>query len=104
MQRLVPSSTAAILTALEKRFAALGEGGDQLTLFRDRGEDWAELTGEEQYEVLVNARGPAWATERAELTGLLRLAREAAAGGADAKVRAFFICLANCGVRSAIPT
>ena len=40
--------------------------------------------------MLVNARGPAWATERAELTGLLRVAREAAAGGADAKARAFF--------------
>jgi len=90
MQRLVSSSTAAILAALEKRSAALGEGGNQLTLFVDRGEDWAELTGEEQYEMLVNARGPAWATERAELTGLLRVAREAAAGGADAKVRAFF--------------
>lgn len=90
MQRLVSSSTAAILAALEKRSAALGESGNQLTLFVDRGEDWAELTGEEQYEMLVNARGPAWATERAELTGLLRVAREAAAGGADAKVRAFF--------------
>lgn len=90
MQRLVSSSTAAILAALEKRSAALGEDGNQLTLFVDRGEDWAELTGEEQYEMLVNTRGPAWATERAELTGLLRVAREAAAGGADAKVRAFF--------------
>jgi SNF2 family DNA or RNA helicase len=90
MQRLVSSSTAAILAALEKRSAALGEGGNQLALFVDRGEEWAELTGEEQYEMLVNARGPAWATERAELTGLLRIAREAAAGGADAKVRAFF--------------
>jgi superfamily II DNA or RNA helicase len=90
MQRLVSSSTAAILAALEKRSAALGEGGNQLTLFVDRGEDWPELTGEEQYEMLVNARGPAWATERAELTGLLRVARDAAAAGADAKVRAFF--------------
>ena len=90
MQRLVSSSTAAILTALEKRSAALGEGGDQLTLFVDRGEDWAELTGEEQYDMLINVRGPAWATERAELTGLLRLARDAAAAGGDAKVRAFF--------------
>lgn len=90
MQRLVSSSTAAILAALEKRSAALGEGGNQLTLFVDRGEEWAELTGEEQYEMLVNARGPAWATERAELTGLLRIAHQAAADGADAKVRAFF--------------
>lgn len=95
MQRLVSSSTAAILAALEKRSAALGEAGDQLTLFIDRGEEWAELTGEEQYEMLVHARGPAWATERAELTALLELARSAAAAGADAKVHAFFDLLAD---------
>ena len=93
MQRLVASSTAAILAALEKRSAALGEPGAQLTLFADRYEDWAELTGEEQYQALVDARGPAWETERAELSGLLRLARDAAAAGADAKVRAFFALL-----------
>ncbi len=95
MQRLVSSSTAAILTALQRRSAALGEGSDQLTLFVDRGDEWAELTGEDQYEVLVNAKGPAWATERAELTGLLRKAKDAAAAGADAKTRAFFDLLAD---------
>jgi hypothetical protein len=95
MQRLVSSSTAAILTALQRRSAALGEGGDQLSLFVDRGEEWAELTGEDQYEVLVNAKGPAWATERAELTGLLKKAKDAAAAGADAKARAFFDLLAD---------
>ncbi len=95
MQRLVSSSTAAILAALEKRSAALGEEGEQLALFVDRGEDWGELTGEEQYELLVNARGAGWATERAELSELLRLARAAAAAGADAKVRAFFDLLAQ---------
>ena len=89
MQRLVASSTAAILAALERRSAALGELGAQLVLFADRGEDWAELTGEEQYRVLADARGPAWKTERAELGEVLRLARDAAAGGTDAKVRAF---------------
>ena len=90
MQRLVASSTAAILAALERRSAALGERGAQLALFADQGEDWAELTGEEQYQALAAARGPAWETERAELGTVLRLARDAAAGGADAKVRAFF--------------
>lgn len=95
MQRLVSSSTAAILAALEKRSAAMGEGGEQLALFVDRGEEWAELTGEEQFAVLERARGPAWGTERAELTGLLRLARNAMSAGADAKVRAFFELLAE---------
>ncbi|WP_419922688.1 DEAD/DEAH box helicase [Candidatus Poriferisodalis sp.] len=90
MQRLMASSTAAILAALEKRSAALGERGAQLVLFVDREEDWAELNGEEQYQALTEVRGPAWDTERAELSDLLRLARAAAAAGADAKVGAFF--------------
>ena len=93
MQRLVASSTAAILAALEKRSAAVGERGTQLALIVDRDEDWADLTGEEQYRVLTDARGPVWETERAELSNLLRLARDAAATGADAKVRAFFALL-----------
>jgi superfamily II DNA or RNA helicase len=90
MQRLVSSSTAAILAALEKRSVALGEPREQLSLFVDRGEEWAELTGEEQFEALVGARGPAWETERFELNHILNLARSAAAVGADAKVRSFF--------------
>jgi SNF2 family DNA or RNA helicase len=90
MQRLVSSSTAAILAALEKRSAALGEPGEQLTLFLDRGDEWGELNGEEQYEALVSARGPAWESERVELDRLIDLARSAAAAGADAKVRSFF--------------
>lgn len=93
MQRLMASSTAAILAALEKRSAALGERGAQLALFTERDEDWAELTGEEQYQAFVGARGPAWETERAELNELLRRARSAAAAGADAKVEAFFALL-----------
>ena len=90
MQRLMASSTAAILSALEKRSAALGERGEQMALFVDREDDWADLTGEEQYRALAEARGPAWDTERAELGDLLSLARNAAAAGADAKVGAFF--------------
>ncbi|MYJ81136.1 MAG: helicase [Acidimicrobiaceae bacterium] len=93
MQRLMASSTSAILAALEKRSAALGERGAQLALFVDRDEDWADLTGEEQYRSLTEARGPAWETERAELSELLSLARDAAAAGADTKVGAFFSLL-----------
>ncbi|MXW95272.1 MAG: helicase [Acidimicrobiaceae bacterium] len=93
MQRLMASSTSAILAALEKRSAALGERGAQLALFVDRDEDWADLTGEEQYRALTEARGPAWETERAELSELLSLARDAAAAGADTKVGAFFSLL-----------
>lgn len=95
MQRLVSSSTAAILGALEKRSSALGKEGEPTPLFIDRGEDWAELTGEEQYEMLTTVRGPAWASERAEVIKLLKLAREASAAGADAKAKAFFDLLAE---------
>ena len=90
MQRLMASSTPAIVAALEKRSVAVSEHGAQQALFVDRDEDWADLTGEEQYRVFVDARDPAWKTEQAELSYLLRLARDAAAAGADAKVRAFF--------------
>jgi hypothetical protein len=41
MQHLVSSSAAAILAALEKWSAILGEAGEQLSLFVERGEDWA---------------------------------------------------------------
>ena len=58
MQRLMASSTAAILAALEKRSAALGERGEQLALFVDIDEDWADLTGEEQYQALDRRTRP----------------------------------------------
>ncbi len=90
MQRLMASSTSAILAALEKRSAALGERGAQLALFTNRNDDWADLTGEEQFQSFVEARGPAWDTERAELNELLRRARDAVAAGPDAKVESFF--------------
>jgi superfamily II DNA or RNA helicase len=87
MQRLVSSSTAAILTALERRAAALAEVGAQLRLFAERAEEWGELTGEEQLEALLAAQGAAWGDERAEVEILLDLARKASATGVDAKAR-----------------
>ena len=88
MQRLVSSSTAAILAALERRAAALGQPGDQLTLF-SAPDEWDEMVGEEQFAQLDRFVGPAWDSERAELETLLHLARSAHAAGADAKTRAF---------------
>jgi superfamily II DNA or RNA helicase len=89
MQRLVSSSTAAILAALEKRGAALDGTPEQLTLGAFAG-DWEELTGEEQLERIIELRGHAWATERAQVHGLLQRARRAASSGLDAKVRHLF--------------
>lgn len=85
MQRLVSSSTAAILAALERRVEVLTVGGDQLRLFSDLSEEWGELTGEEQYQALAEARGSAWGDEKAEVDLLLDLARKATSEGLDAK-------------------
>jgi SNF2 family DNA or RNA helicase len=85
MQRLVSSSTAAILAALERRAGVLAEPEGQLWLFPERAEQWGELTGEEQYEAFVAAQQAAWGDERREVEVLLDLARRAAASGMDAK-------------------
>jgi superfamily II DNA or RNA helicase len=87
MQRLVSSSTTAIRTALERRLATLDLGiSDQLRLFDD---DWADLTGEEQFDTLAALRGTGWATERQEVERLLDLARRAESAGRDAKALFF---------------
>lgn len=89
MQRLVSSSTAAILAALEKRAAALDAVPEQLALNAFSG-DWEELTGEEQLEQIVELRGHGWANERAQVRDLLQRAQRAASSGLDAKVRHLF--------------
>lgn len=85
MQRLVSSSTAAIRIALERRLSAVVEAGTQLRFFSERGESWADLSGEEQYAALEDAQGEAWGDERAEVELLLDLARRTEAAGTDAK-------------------
>lgn len=87
MQRLVSSSTAAILSAMERRLIAVATEGQQLRLFSDRMGEWGDLTGEEQLAVLAEAQGAAWGDERAEVELLVDLARQAMASGIDAKAR-----------------
>lgn len=87
MQRLVSSSTAAILAALERRLVAVAVDGRQLRFFSDRAAEWAELTGEEQEAALGDAEGPAWGSERADVERLVGLARRALGAGIDAKAR-----------------
>ncbi|MEJ7784643.1 MAG: DEAD/DEAH box helicase [Solirubrobacteraceae bacterium] len=89
MQRLVSSSTAAILAALEKRAAALDAAPEQLELGSFAG-DWDDLSGEEQFERMLELRGHGWAGERVEVHDLLQRARRAASSGIDAKVRHLF--------------
>lgn len=87
MQRLVSSSTAAILAALERRLIAVSAEDRQFRLFGDRGSDWGDLTGEEQLAALTDAQGAAWGGERAEVEMLIDLARKSAGTGIDAKAR-----------------
>ena len=89
MQRLVSSSTAAILAALEKRALALDTTPEQLKLGAPTI-DWDELNGEEQLDRLVELRGHGWASERLEVHDLLQRARRAASSGLDAKMRHLF--------------
>lgn len=85
MQRLVSSSTAALLGALEKRLAAVVAEGSQLQLFPDAAAEWGDLTSEEQVDALRSSVGAAWQSERSEVEVLIDLAHRARRDGADAK-------------------
>jgi len=91
MQRLVVSSTSAIRTTLEKRLEALAAPQDQeqLTLFPlESEEEWSDLDGQEQIEVLLQTRLKALKNERAEVKLLLESARRCEQAGPDAKADA----------------
>jgi superfamily II DNA or RNA helicase len=86
MQRLVTSSTRAIITTLEKRLAALQQPGEQLTLLPSvTDEEWADLDGQDQLESFLKTRLAALKNERAEVELLLTAARKVEARGPDAK-------------------
>jgi superfamily II DNA or RNA helicase len=85
MQRLVSSSTAAILAALERRAGVLAQAGSQVQLGLEWAEEWETLTGEEQYQAFVAAQPGPWEDERQEVEHLVELARKTAASGIDAK-------------------
>jgi len=87
MQRLVTSSTAAIRATLEKRLALLDMPQAQASLFEAvDAEEWAELDGQSQLDIAVQASG--WAREKSEVEMLLDLARETERQGTDAKAEA----------------
>ena len=86
MQRLVTSSTRAIITTLEKRLTALQQPGEQLTMLPVMVEDdWNELDGQDQLESFLKTRLSALKNERAEVELLLTAARKVEARGPDAK-------------------
>jgi superfamily II DNA or RNA helicase len=89
MQRLVVSSTRAIRTTLERRFEVLEAPQEQLTLFPQVSEEeWAELDGQEQMEMLLKTQIEALKNERAEVKRLLEAAKRCEAQGPDAKAEA----------------
>lgn len=88
IQRLVTSSTQAILSTLERRLAALQAPEEQLTLASVAEEEWSDLDGQEQVETLLRTRLSALKNEQSEVRLLLESARQAALAGPDAKAEA----------------
>ncbi len=93
MQRLVVSSTSAIKTALERRLAVLKHEDSQIQLFNDdtsnqSPDDFYDLDGQEQIDVLLRTRLKALKNERAEVKLLLNAATRCEQTGPDAKAEA----------------
>ena len=89
MQRLVVSSTSAIRTTLERRLEALAAPQEQLTLFPlTSEEEWADLDGQEQIDLLLRTRFKALKSERAEVKLLLEAAARCEQISPDAKAEA----------------
>ena len=89
MQRLIASSTSAIRTTLERRLEALQAPEEHLSLFPFMSEEeWSDLDGQEQVDMLLGTRLKALKNERAEVKLLLEAAQACERGGADAKAEA----------------
>jgi superfamily II DNA or RNA helicase len=89
MQRLVVSSTSAIRTTLAKRLEALVEPQEQMMLFPLASEEeWGDLDGQEQVDLLLRTRLKALKNERAEVELLLAAATRCEQRGPDAKAEA----------------
>jgi superfamily II DNA or RNA helicase len=89
MQRLVTSSTRAIAATLEKRLNVLQSPEETMTLLPVADdEEWSDMDGQEQLEILLKTRLAALNNERTEVDLLLNLARKVEARGADAKAEA----------------
>jgi len=105
MQRLVVSSTSAIRTTLERRLEILkGTANErELTLMEEEKEmpfvsigvhsrfspeEWADLDGQDQVDVLLSTRLKALKNERAEVKLLLEAANRCERAGPDAKAEA----------------
>ncbi len=93
MQRLVVSSTRAIKTTLERRLEVLNAENSRLSqreLFDAvlNADDFYDLDGEEQLQLLLRTRIQGIRDEQTEVTLLLELARRCETQGPDAKAEA----------------
>lgn len=84
MQRLVASSTPAVLAALERRLVALESAPDGAD-GQEPLEDWDELSGDEQLDAIDRSRRAAWEGEVTELHALVAQARRTRAANLDPK-------------------
>ena len=86
MQRLVVSSTSAIRATLERRLEALDAPPEQLTMFPlSSEEEWADMDGQEQIDMLLRSRPKSLKNERAEVKLLLEAAIRCEQNGPDVK-------------------
>ncbi|MFC2167768.1 DEAD/DEAH box helicase [Acidobacteriota bacterium] len=86
MQRLVVSSTSAIRTSLERRLEVLTAPQEQLTLFPIiSDEEWIDMDGQDQIDMLLHTRLKALKNERAEVKLLMEAAVRCEQIGPDAK-------------------
>ncbi len=89
MQRLVTSSTNSITATLERRLSALETYSKQLELsFEQIEEDWDDLDGQEQLEILLENSIEAFKNERTEVEILLNAAKQCEETGPDVKAEA----------------
>lgn len=89
MQRLVVSSTSAIRTTLERRLKVLTTPQEQMALLPGITEDeWGDLDGQEQIDVLISTHLRALKNERDQVNLLLDLAGRCEQIGPDAKAEA----------------
>lgn len=89
MQRLVTSSTRAIRTTLERRLEAIGGQQEHVgSSSFEPGDEWNDLDGQEQLEVLLRRKQTALRNERDEVERLLLAAKAVEARGPDTKATA----------------
>ncbi len=88
MQRLVTSSPNAIKATLERRLEVLNQPRLATNTSLLSEEEWCELEGQQQADILLNSRVKALSSEKQEVEWLLSLAQQCVDQGIDAKADA----------------